>query len=178
MTWQCVRSSKWYRVHIIKMTRYAKLYAIIKQYRVQRQQFKESTSISNNYHNDPKWLYKYWFTNSVHHKMSTHNGIVLEPTIEECSCATTHDARNAMFEPISECSVFTWSVAQTTRMAQRVLKASDSGPVAARRRWPASASYFLLLRWPASASTVTSFCFWPAPMEGPRPHPEVYHRMR
>ena len=120
-------------------------------------------------------------TNSVHHKMSTHNGIVLEPTIEECSCATTHDARNAMFEPISECSVYgLWR--RPRRMAQRVPKStatvSDGGPVAVRRRWPASASYFSLPRWPASASTVTSFCFWPAPMEGPRPHPEVYHRMR
>ena len=50
------------------------------------------------------------------------------------------------------------------RMAQRVPKSSDGGPVAARRRWPASASYFSLLsicfnggqlllqRWPASAS--------------------------
>ena len=115
--------------------------------------------------------------------MSTHNGIVLEPTIGECSCATTHDARNAMFEPISECSVFTWSVAQTTAggtTASAKVKAAEShgGPVAFRRQWSPSASYFLLLRWPASASTVTSFCFWPAPMEGPRPHPEVYHRMR
>ena len=96
-------------------------------------------------------------TNSVHHEMSTHNGIVLEITIEECSCAPTHDARNAMFEPISECSVYgLWR--RPRRMAQRVPKStvSDGGPVAVRRRWPASASYFFLL---ASASTVASFCF-------------------
>ena len=83
--------------------------------------------------------------------MSTHNGIVLEPTIGECSCATTHDARNAMFEPISECSVFTWSVAQTTAdgtTASAKVKAAESngGPVAFRRQWSPSASYFLLLR--------------------------------
>ena len=56
------------------------------------------------------------------------------------------------------------------------------------RRWPASASYFyggqlLLLSscfhvGQLLLQTVASFCFWPAPMEGPRPHPEVYHRMR
>ena len=101
-------------------------------------------------------------TNSVHHKMSTHNGIVLEPTIGECSCATTHDARNAMFEPISECSVYgLWR--RPRRMAQRV-------PKSKRRKATAVPSLFggsghrllltscfyvgqlLLQRWPASAS--------------------------
>ena len=102
-------------------------------------------------------------TNSVHHKMSTHNGIVLEPTIEECSCATTHDARNAMFEPISECSVYgLW------RRPRRV--ARQRVPKSKRRKATAVPSPFggsghrllltscfyvgqlLLQRWPASAS--------------------------
>ena len=106
-------------------------------------------------------------TNSVHHKMSTHNGIVLEPTIEECSCATTHDARNAMFEPISECSVFTWSVAQTTAdgtASAKVNKVNGDGKRQRSRRFSAAvaSACFLLLsshvgqhllqRWPASAS--------------------------
>ena len=120
-------------------------------------------------------------TNNVHYNVNSQWNC---PGAHDWRMFLRSDARRTQRNVRTDQRVFgLWSVAQTTAggtTASAKVKAAESngGPVAFRRQWSPSASYFLLLRWPASASTVTSFCFWPAPMEGQRPHPEVYHRMR
>ena len=65
-----------------------------------------------------------------------------------------NDARRTQRNVRTDQRVFgLWSVVQTTADGTASAKVNGDGSlVAARRRWPASASVFLLPRWPASAS--------------------------
>ena len=108
-------------------------------------------------------------TNNVHYNVNSQWNC---PGAHDWRMFLRNDARRTQRNVRTDQRVFgLWSVAQTTAV-------SDGGPVAGRLRWTASASYFYGGQLLLLTSTVASFCFWPTPMEGPRPHPEVYHRMR